>query len=41
MVAVWGPFQDALTAIFTDQKTVDKACDDAQAAIQDAINAMK
>ena len=41
MVAVWGPFQDALTAIFTGAKPVDKALDDAQAAILEAIQEIK
>lgn len=41
MVAVWGPFGDALTAIFSGSQTVDKALDDAQAKIQEAINQMK
>lgn len=41
MVAVWGPFQDALNLMFSGEKTVDKACDDAQAAIEKAISEMK
>ncbi|MBC7263530.1 MAG: extracellular solute-binding protein [Chloroflexi bacterium] len=37
MVAVWGPFDEALRAIFTGAKPVDKALDDAQAEILEAI----
>ena len=41
MVAVWGPFQDALNAMWAGVKTVDQALDDAQAQIVQAIEAMK
>lgn len=41
MVAVWGPFGDALIAAFTGAKPVDQALDDAQAKIEEAITQMK
>lgn len=41
MVAVWGPFGDAVAAAFTGAKTVDQALDDAQGAIQEAIDAIQ
>ena len=41
MVAVWGPMQDALNAMWAGTKTVDEALDDAQAEIEAAIARMK
>jgi len=41
MVAVWGPMQDALNAMWAGVKTVDKALDDAQIQIEEAIAAMQ
>lgn len=41
MVAVWGPFDEALRAIFTGVKPVDKALDEAQMQILEAIEEMK
>jgi len=41
MVAVWGPMQDALNAMWSGTKTVDKALDDAQAEIVQAIQKME
>lgn len=37
MVAVWGPFDEALSAMFTGLKTPEEALNDAQAAIEAAI----
>jgi arabinogalactan oligomer/maltooligosaccharide transport system substrate-binding protein len=40
MVAVWGPMQDALNAMWSGAKSVDKALDDAQKEIEEAIKKM-
>lgn len=40
MVAVWGPLQDALNAMWSGAKSVDQALDDAQAEILEAIAEM-
>jgi arabinogalactan oligomer/maltooligosaccharide transport system substrate-binding protein len=41
MVAVWGPFDEALRAMFTGVMTVDEALNDAHEAILEAIEEME